>query len=162
MLPCALGTVQGGIERLHRKSLSLGRTAEPENLLGDTVDKTKGQIEAEITEAVIRFEKEYMGRGPVEAKTYIVDDMVLVRLKGVMSRAEHQLATEGDAPRGRDLIKQVRRESLERGRMLLEAVVRDAVRQNVVSLHTDISTVTGERVIVFTLESPPLIPAQDG
>ena len=74
-----------------------------------------GQIEGEITEAVIRFEKEFMGRGPVEAKTYIVDDMVLVRLKGVMSRAEHQLATEGDAPRGRDLVKQVRRESLERG-----------------------------------------------
>jgi uncharacterized protein YbcI len=123
--------------------------------------KTKGQIEAEITEALIRFEKEYMGRGPVEAKTYIVDDMVLVRLKGVMSRAEHQLATEGDAPRGRDLIKQVRRESLERGRKLLEAVVRDAVRRNVVSLHTDLSTITGERVIVFTLEGQPLIPAYD-
>ena len=62
------------------------------------MDKTKGQIEAEITEAVIRFEKEYMGRGPEEAKTYIVDDMVLVRLKGVLSRAEHQLATTGEPP----------------------------------------------------------------
>lgn len=124
------------------------------------MEKTKGQIEAEITEAVIRFEKEYMGRGPEEAKTYIVDDMVLVRLKGVLSRAEHQLATEGDAPRGRELIKQVRRESLERGRVFLEAVVRDAVHQNVVSLHTDISTVTGERVIVFTLEGPPQLPSQ--
>jgi uncharacterized protein YbcI len=124
------------------------------------VEKTKGQIEAEITEAVIRFEKEYMGRGPEEAKTYLVDDMVLVRLKGVLSRAEHQLANTGDAPRGRELIKQVRRESLERGREFLEAVVRDAVQQNVVSLHTDISTATGERVIVFTLEAPPMIPGQ--
>lgn len=96
-----------------------------------------------------------MGRGPEEAKTYIVDDMVLVRLKGVLSRAEHQLATTGDTPRGRELIKQVRRESLERGREFLEAVVRDAVQRNVVSLHTDISTATGERVIVFTLEGPP-------
>lgn len=122
------------------------------------MDKTKGQIEAEITEAVIRFEKEYMGRGPVEAKTYIIDDMILVRLKGVLSRAEHQLATTGDAPRGRELIKQVRREALERGRMLLEEVVRDVVKRNVVSLHTDISTTTGERVIIFTLEGPPALP----
>lgn len=115
------------------------------------MEKTKGQIEAEITEAVIRFEKEFMGRGPVEAKTYLIDDMVLVRLKGVMSRAEQQLASEGDAARGRDLVKQVRREALERGRALLDAVVRDALGVDVVSLHTDISTVTGERVIVFTL-----------
>lgn len=125
------------------------------------MEKTKGQVEAEITEAVIRFEKEYMGRGPVEAKTYIVDDMILVRLKGVMSRAEQQLASEGDSPRGRDLVKQVRCESLERGRMLLEAVVRDATGRRVVSLHTDISTVTGERVIVFTLERSPF-PPKDG
>jgi len=122
--------------------------------------KTKGQIEAEITEAVIRFEKEYMGRGPVEAKTYIIDDMVLVRLKGVLSRAEYQLATTGDIPRGRELIKQVRRESLERGRMLLEAVVRDAVGQNVISMHADLSTVTGERVIVFSLAGPPVTPSE--
>jgi uncharacterized protein YbcI len=119
------------------------------------VEKTKGQIEAEITDAVIRFEKEYMGRGPMEAKTYIIDDMLLIRLKGVMSRAEQQLATSDDAHRGRELIKQVRRESLERGRMLLEAVVRDIVGQNVISLHTDISTITGERVIVFTLDGDP-------
>jgi uncharacterized protein YbcI len=129
-------------------------------LPGNAVEKTRGQIEAEITEAVIRFEKEYMGRGPEEARTYIIDDMVLVRLKGVLSRAEQQLAITGDSPRGRELIKQVRCESLERGRPFLEAVVRDAVRQNVVSLHTDISTITGERVIVFTLEGPPHFSSQ--
>lgn len=126
------------------------------------MEKTKGQIEAEITEAVIRFEKEFMGRGPVEAKTYIIDDMVLVRLKGVMSRAEQQLAIEGEAARGRDLVKQVRREALERGRALLEAVVRDAIGRSVVSLHTDISTVTGERVIVFTLEGTASTPSKAG
>jgi uncharacterized protein YbcI len=122
------------------------------------MEKTKGQIEAEITEAVVRFEKDYMGRGPEEAKTYLVDDMVLVRLKGVLSRAEHQLATMSDSPRGRELVKQVRCESLERGRAFLEAVVADAVGRKVVSLHTDISTATGERVIVFTLDGPPQLP----
>ncbi len=122
------------------------------------MEKTKGQTEAEITEAVIRFEKEHMGRGPEEAKTFLIEDMVLVRLKGVLSRAEHLLATTGDAPRGRELVKQVRREALERGRPFLETAIRSAVQRNVVSLHTDISTTTGERIIVFTLEGPPFAP----
>ncbi len=118
------------------------------------MSKTQGQMEGEISEAVIRFEKEYMGRGPVETKTYLVDDMVFVRLKGVMTPAEHQLATSEDSRGGRELIKQVRRELLEKGRPLLEAVVQDVTSRKVLSLHTDISTITGERVIVFTLDTP--------
>ncbi len=118
------------------------------------MSKTQGQIEAEISDAVIRFEKEYMGRGPLEARTYLVEDMVLVRLKGVMTPAEHQLASSDDSRHGRELIKQVRRELLEKGRPLLETVVQDVTSRNVLSLHTDISTVTGERVIVFTLGAP--------
>ena len=117
--------------------------------------KTKGQAEAEISEAVIKFEKEYMGRGPLETKTYILDDVVLVRLKGVLTQAEHQLAKTVDNPRGRELIKQVRIELLEKGRPLLEAVVQSVLGRTVKSLHTDISTLTGERVIIFTLDAPP-------
>ena len=115
--------------------------------------KTKGELEAEISEAIVKFEKEYMGRGPVEAKTTILDDLVLVRLRGVMTPAELQLAAT-DNPRGRDLIKQVRHELLEKGRPLLETVLHTLTRRRILSLHTDISTRTGERVIVFTLNSP--------
>lgn len=118
------------------------------------MSKTHGQVEAEISEAVIRFEKEFMGRGPVEARTYLVEDMVLVRLKGVMTPAEHQLASSEDSRQGRELIKQVRRELLEKGRPLLEAVVQAVTSRKVLSLHTDISTITGERMIVFTLDAP--------
>jgi uncharacterized protein YbcI len=117
--------------------------------------KTKGQIEAEISEAVIKFEKEYMGRGPVETKTYIFDDLVLVRLKGVLTQAEHQLAKMGDNTNGRELIKQVRITLLEKGRPLLEAIVESIVGRKVRSLHTDISTITGERIVIFTLDAPP-------
>ena len=115
--------------------------------------KTKGQIEAEISEAVIKFEKEYMGRGPLETKSYILDDMVLVRLKGVLTQAEHQLASTTDGFKGRELIKQVRIELIEKGRPLLESVIEDIARQKVRSLHTDISTATGERIILFTFEA---------
>ncbi len=118
------------------------------------MNKTKGQMEAEISEAIIKFEKEYMGRGPLETKSFIIGDMVLVRLKGVLTQAEHQLASLGGGPKGRELIKQVRIELLERGRPLLEAAIKAITKQEVRSLHTDISTSTGERVILFTLEGP--------
>ena len=117
--------------------------------------KTKGQLEAQISEAIIKFEKEYMGRGPDETRTYILDDMVLVRLRGVLTPAEKQLAGAGDGTRGRALIKQVRIELLEKGRMLLEPIIRDICGKNVKSLHTDISTITGERVIIFALDGYP-------
>ncbi|MCK5860894.1 MAG: DUF2294 domain-containing protein [Candidatus Hydrogenedentes bacterium] len=116
--------------------------------------RTKGQVEAEISEAIIRFEKEYMGRGPLETKSFVIGDMVLVRLKGVLTQAEYQLAASSENARGRELIKQVRIELLERGRPLLEAVIFDITRQQVKSLHTDISTATGERIILFSLEGP--------
>ncbi len=116
--------------------------------------KTRGQLEAEISEALTRFEKEFMGRGPTETKTYIIDDLVLVRLKGILTQAEYQLSRSENTARGRELIKQVRQELLERGRPLLEAVIRDLLGREVVSLHTDLSTVTGERVIIFTLDGP--------
>jgi uncharacterized protein YbcI len=69
--------------------------------------KTKGQIEAEISDAFVKFEKEYMGRGPDETKTYIIEDMVVIRLQRVLTPAEQHLAKAGDDARGRTLIKQV-------------------------------------------------------
>ena len=95
-----------------------------------------------------------MGRGPLETKSYILDDMVLVRLKGVLTQAEHQLAAADESTKGRDLIKQVRIELLEKGRPLLGSMLETITMLKVKSLHTDISTVTGERMILFTLEGP--------
>lgn len=117
--------------------------------------KSKVQIESEVSEAIIRFEKEYMGRGPVETRTYLLEDMILVRLNNVLTKAEIQLVKASDSSRGRDLIKEVRIQLLEKGRPLLEAVVEDITGCKVKSLHTDISTVTGERVILFTLDAVP-------
>jgi len=111
--------------------------------------RTKGQVEAEIGEAIIKFEKEYMGRGPQEAKTYIMKDMVLVRLKGVLTPAEEQLAKTAE---GAELIKKTRIQLLEGARVLLENLIANITGCQIKSLHTDISTRTGERIIVFTLE----------
>jgi len=116
--------------------------------------KSKGQLEADISEALIKFEKEYMGRGPEQTKTYIIGDLIVVRLQRVLTPAEQQLASASDEMRGLTLIKQLRTELLEKARPLLERIINDLTGRNVKSLHTDISTVTGERVIIFTLDSP--------
>ena len=125
-------------------------------------NRTKGQIEAEISEAIIKFEKEYMGRGPDETQTYIIGDMVLVRLRGVLTPAEKQLAKSDENLKGRALIKQVRIELLEKARVLLENIIQDVLGEKVVTMHTDISTITGERVIIFTLERAPQIKCEEG
>jgi uncharacterized protein YbcI len=119
--------------------------------------KTKGQLEAEISDAMVRFEKEYMGRGPLEARTFIVEDMVLVRLRGVLTLAEQQLIRSEDPDRGRRLVKQMRQELIESARSLLEAVIKNITGQYVTSIHTDISTSQSERVILFTLDGIPNI-----
>ncbi len=118
--------------------------------------KNKGQIEAEISEAIIKFEKEYMGRGPEETKTYIIDDMIIVRLKRVLTLAEQQLAKTGEDSKGRTLVKQIRTELIEKAMPLLNAVITQITGKKIISLHTDISTVTGERIIIFTLDGFPL------
>lgn len=120
-----------------------------------TNESTKGQIESQISESIIKFEIDYMGRGPTETKTYIIDDMILVRLKGVITRAEHHLASAGEGKEGMYLIKQTRRALLEKARPLLETAIQSIIGIPVKSLHTDISTITGERIIIFTLENIP-------
>lgn len=114
--------------------------------------QNRHDLAAEINLALIRFEKEFMGRGPVETQTYILDDMVLVRLKGVLTPTEQKLANS-DSPRSGYLLKQVRNELLQSGRPLLEALMNDILNVPVQSIHTDISTKTGERIIVFTMKN---------
>ena len=114
--------------------------------------KSKGDLESEISAAVIRFKRDYLGRGPREVRAFLVEDMVLIRLKGVMTPAEQCLALVDDKHRGRDLIKQLRIELLEHGKEILESAIEAIIGIKIVSMHTDISTKSGESVIVFTLE----------
>jgi uncharacterized protein YbcI len=112
--------------------------------------KTKSQLEADITEAIIRFDIEYMGRGPKEARTYIVEDLILVRLKGVLTPAEQQLSTSAE---GVELVKNMRSRLRENSRAEFSRVIRDATGVAVRDILTDISTTSNERVFIFILES---------
>jgi uncharacterized protein YbcI len=107
---------------------------------------TAGEIEASLVNAIIQFEKDYMGRGPVEARAYLIEDMIIVRLRGVLTPAEARLAQSSD---GHVLIKQVRRRLLQISRPMLEEIVQRIIGSPVISVHSDISVKTGERIVVF-------------
>jgi len=112
--------------------------------------KCRHDLEAEISRSMIHFERESMGHGPLETRTYLLDDMIIVRLKGTLTTAEQKLAKSNSSHSG-SLLKQVRHEILASCRPMLELLLRDILNARVQSVHTDISTKTGERVIVFTL-----------
>ena len=116
--------------------------------------KTQGEIEAAICEGITRFEQEYMGRGPKDIRAHLIGDLLVVRLQGVLTAAEQHLVKSLPAEKGRDLLKEVRTHLLETARPLLEAMVQDITGIDVLSLHHDISTVTGEEIVVFTLAEP--------
>ena|SRR5947209_5160808 len=117
--------------------------------------KTQGEIEAAICEGMTRFEQEYMGRGPKDIHAHLIGDFLVVRLRGVLTAAEQQLVKTLPPEKGRDLLKQVRSQLIETARSVLEAVVQEITGVKVLSLHHDISTVTGEEVVLFTLAGPP-------
>ena len=121
--------------------------------------KSQGEIEAAISEGISRFELEFMGRGPKDIRAHIIGDLVVVRLHGVLTAAEQHLVTSLPSEKGRDLLKQVRTQLIEASRPVLETLVRDITGIAVRSLHHDISTVTGEEVVLFTLAEAPTFRA---
>lgn len=119
--------------------------------------KSQGEIEAAICQGMARFEQEYTGRGPKDIRTHLIDDLLVVRLQGVLTVAEQQLVKAPSSDKGRELLKQLRRQLLETARGTLETMICEVTGVEVVSLHQDISTRTGEEVVLFTLAKPPLV-----
>src|ERR1700734_1008565 len=117
--------------------------------------KTQGEIEAAICEGISRFEQDFMGRGPKDIRTHLLGDLLVVRLQGVLTAAEQQLVKSLPADKGRGLLKQGRTHLIETARPVMEAMIQQATEVKVLSLHHDISTVTGEEVLLFALEKVP-------
>ena len=117
--------------------------------------KTRGEIEAAISEGVGRFEQDYMGRGPKDIHAHLLGDLLVVRLQGVLTAAEQHLVKSLPAEKGRDLLKQVRTHLIETARPIMEAMVEKVTGVKVVTMHHDISTLTGEEVVLFTLARSP-------
>jgi uncharacterized protein YbcI len=119
--------------------------------------KTTGEIEAAVSAAIVAYKQEYMGRGPRDIHTHLIGDMLVVRLQGVLTTAEQQLVKTLVPSKGRDLLKEVRTQLIELSRPGLEAIVKDITGITTISLHHDVSTITGEEIIVFILAESPAV-----
>ena len=119
--------------------------------------RTQGEIEAAVCGGVAHFQQQYMGRGPSDISTHLIRDLLVVRLRGVLTAAEQHLVKSLPAEKGRDLLKQVRTHLVETARPVIEAMVLEATGVKIISLHHDISTTTGEELLVFTLAEPPVV-----
>ena len=110
-----------------------------------------------FVKSVTHFEQDYMGRGPKDIHTHLFGDLLVVRLQGVLTAAEQQLVKSLSAEKGRNLLKEVRTHLIETARPVMEAMVEEITGVKVLSLHHDISTVTGEEVVLFTLAESPIL-----
>ena len=117
--------------------------------------KTQGEIEAAVSKGVTIFMQEFMGRGPKDICTYLIRDLLVVRLQGVLSAAEQHLVAALPVDKGRDLLKGVRTNLVEISRPRLEKMIEESSGMRCVSLHHDVSTVTGEELLIFTLAQVP-------
>jgi len=118
--------------------------------------KSQGEIESAVSDGMSRFEQDYMGRGPKHIHAHLINDLLVVRLQGVLTAAEQHLVKSLPGEKGRELLKQVRTHLIETARPRMEAMVLDVTGVKALSLHHDISTTTGEEVVLFTLVESPL------
>ena len=108
-----------------------------------------GQLEDSISKRVTQFYVEALGHGPKETRVYIIDDMVIVRLKGKLLPIEEKLLERED---GVSLVKDIRKVLHETVTKSLSTIVHEVTDRKVVSSHSDISTKTGEVFEVFILD----------
>ena len=117
--------------------------------------KTRGEIEAAMCDGIRRVELERLGRGPKDVHAHLLGDLLVLRLFGVLTVAERQLITSQNADMGRNLVKQVRTQLVETSRPVLEVLVKEVTGVDLISLHHDLSTTTGEEFFLFTLAAAP-------
>jgi len=106
-------------------------------------------MENAIRNAIIKFEQEFMGRGPDDVRAFIVRDVVVVRLKGVLTPPERQLAKTTE---GVEMVKRLRQNLIAQGRDKLCEQVSEITGAKILGVFTDIDVQLGERVFVFTVD----------
>lgn len=114
------------------------------------MEKTKGAIEAEISKALTHWEKNYLGRGSISVKSDILRDMIIVTLRGILTPAEYSLCKDKE---GLLSVKKNRDSLVETGVEDLKNIIHEITGEEVTSFYTDLSTKTGERIMVFKLAS---------
>jgi len=116
---------------------------------------TEVESQAAVCAGFVCFQADYLGWRSEQIHARFINDLLVIRVVGGLTRAECQLAKASLPAKGRDLIKQVRRQLLELARPFLESMIHEVSGVKAVSMHHDISTVTGEEVVLFSLAKAP-------
>ena len=173
--PASLAEIQAVLDSVDRVATPVGQVpkpipvransdAEPRLPMGearrirhDRPSKflTQAESEAAICDGIIRFQDEYLGWRSEQVNVHFIKDLLVVRIRGVLTLAERQLSKSSTPEKGRDLVKQTRKQLLELARPRLESLVHEAVGVKVISMHHDISTVSGEEIVIFTVAETP-------
>ncbi len=112
------------------------------------MEMTKGACESKISKAITQWEKEYLGRGSLSVKTDILRDMIIVDLQGVLTPAEYSVC---ETQEGLLSIKRTRSKLVESDMDHLYQMIFEITQQDVKSFHTDLSSRTGERMMIFKM-----------
>lgn len=112
------------------------------------MEMTKGAYESKISKAITQWEKEYLGRGSLSVKTDIIRDMIIVDLQGVLTPAEYSVC---ETQEGLLSIKRTRSKLVESDMDHLYQMIFEITQQDVKSFHTDLSSRTGERMMIFKM-----------
>lgn len=171
--PVALKDIQGVLDgvkvvtsrqppKLRRESGTPGTQSrlpidEARRIRNERESKTLTLVESQaaICEGILGFQEEYMGLRSEQIHSHFIKDLLVVRIHGTLTLAERQLGRALSPEKGRDLIKQTRKQLVELARPMLESLVHEVTGVKVLSMHHDISTVTGEEMVVFTLVDSP-------
>jgi CheY-like chemotaxis protein/uncharacterized protein YbcI len=116
---------------------------------------TEAESQAAICAGFIHFQKDFLGWRSEQIHAHFIKDLLVIRVRGGLTRAECQLAKASTPVNGRDLIKKVRTQLMEMARPILESMVHEVAGVKPRSMHHDVSTMTGEEVVVFSLANPP-------
>ncbi|NMA61682.1 MAG: DUF2294 domain-containing protein [Firmicutes bacterium] len=111
--------------------------------------RTKGELEAAMGNAVLKFEREYFGRGPREISTHVVKDLVLIRQRGILTPAEEQVRNN---PESVELIQRLRETLLRNNQEVLRVTLQNLTQAQVLALYTDLSVEHSEKFMVFTFD----------
>lgn len=110
--------------------------------------KSKQEIESAVSEVMTKFLKEQMGERPEDVTTEVAGDTIIVRFKGVLPPAERCMVKDRE---GAKLIKELKEKLIERAKPLLETMIKNLTKAEVIDIHSSFDAETGKRIEIFTL-----------
>ena len=113
-------------------------------------ERSLGEVRADISSRIVQLQSDYYGKGPTKAKTYVMDDLVVVVLEETFTRAERTLVEHGEI----DAIQEIRRRFQQRMADEFTAIVEQATGRSVRAFLSETNLEADVAVEIFLLGAP--------